>query len=374
MTVKHGGNALELARRPTDRLMPGESVDHVDPSHRSIEQMAARFRLFAEAECRGYAPFYEGLCHAIATDVDLLEIARHSNAGQPIPNLFLASVHYLLLAEPGHPLPGALASIESSTEAVEQVFPEYRRFCIGRRERLVNLLSFRRVQTNVVGRCSYLMPAFALVAAHAQSRPLALVDVGASAGLNLSFDRYHYSYSNQLHFGPGDSEVRLNCQIVNGRFPSIPNRFPPVAAKVGIDKAPVDLTDSDARLWSRALIWPEHRERALQFEAAVSVLLRDPPRMVAGDALDVLPTILESVPGGAAACVYHSHTLNQFSQQERVAFRKLLEESSASATVYLVSAEGGNLVVARCDGGSWRTMARANCDSHGRWIEWLEGP
>ena len=75
------------------------SIDQLLPFERTIEQMEARFLAFAESECLGYAPFYEGLSEALAGDSDLLDIARQSNQGQPIPNLFFAAVHCLLLSE-----------------------------------------------------------------------------------------------------------------------------------------------------------------------------------------------------------------------------------------------------------------------------------
>ena len=349
------------------------SIDQLAPPQRTIEQMEARFLAFAESECKGYAPFYEGLSEAVAGESDVLDIARQSNQGQPIPNLFFAAVHYLLLSESDHPMARHFSSVESSKSAAAEIFSNYRTYCLENRDSLLSLLSKRRVQTNVVGRCAYLMPSFGIVSTDAQGRPLALIDVGASAGLNLNWDRYRCSYSNGRDFGPAEATVHLDSEVVGGRFPELPDQYPKVASRVGIDMSPVDLSDPDALLWSRSLIWPEHPQRARVFEAAASVLAQNLPTLLAGDALDLLPGILETVPDNLALCVFHCHTLNQFTPQARESFREIIEQASANRAVYLVSAEGGTLVVSRCSGGAWSVLANANCDPHGRWVEWLEG-
>jgi hypothetical protein len=349
------------------------STDQLAPSLRTIEQMEARFLAFAESECRGYAPFYEALFEAVAGDSDVLDIARQSNPGQPIPNLFFATVHYLLLSDADHPLARYFSTVESSKSAAEPIFSGYRKFCIENRDSLVELLSFRRVQTNVVGRCAYLMPAFGIVSTHAEGRPLALIDVGTSAGLNLIWDKYRYSYSNGREFGLSDSTVRLESKVVGEKFPELPSNYPKVASRVGIDMAPVDLTNPDDLLWSRSLIWPEHPHRASVFDGATAILTQNPPTLFSGDALDLLPGILETVPDDTVPCVFHCHTLNQFTLQARKIFREIIETASAIQAIYLVSAEGGTLVVSRCDSGAWSVLASANCDPHGWWVEWLEG-
>lgn len=349
------------------------SIDQLAPSKRTIEQMEARFLAFAETECLGYAPFYERLCELVAGDPEVLDIARQSNRGQPIPNLFFAAVHYLLLSDTAHPLAQYFSSVESSKSAAEDIFGEYKDFCMKRRHALVELLSVRRVQTNVVGRCAYLMPSFGIVSTHAGGQPLALIDVGTSAGLNLNWDRYHYSYSNQREFGPTDATVRLESRVMSSRFPELPEQYPEVASRVGIDMAPVDLTNPDALLWSRSLIWPEHPHRARVFESAASVLTQNPPTLFAGDALDLLPGILDTVPDNASPCVFHCHTLNQFTPPARESFREIIEKASAERAVYIVSQEGGTLEVSQRVSGARNVLATANCDPHGWWVEWLDG-
>lgn len=58
--------------------------------------LSKRFRIFAERECKGSNNLYEHLAGNIANDQELLKLAANSKQGQPIPNLFLGAVHYLL--------------------------------------------------------------------------------------------------------------------------------------------------------------------------------------------------------------------------------------------------------------------------------------
>lgn len=109
------------------------------------------------------------------------------------------------------------------------------------------------------------------------------------------------------------------------------------------------------------------------FEAAASVLLDNPPTLFAGDALDLLPGILETVPDDSAPCALYCHMLDQFTPQAHERFREIIEQASEDRAVYLVSAEGGALVVGRCSAGAWSVLVSANCDPHGWRVEWLEG-
>ena len=113
------------------------SIDQLAPSERSAEQMRARFLAFAETECHGYAPFYEGLSEAVASDFKVLDIARQCNPGQPIPNLFFAAVHYLLLEEISHPLAQQFSSIEAKKALLRKSSPSTRHFALRGRIRLL---------------------------------------------------------------------------------------------------------------------------------------------------------------------------------------------------------------------------------------------
>src|SRR5262249_35846756 len=130
----------------------------------ALDDVPAKFRRFAERECRGSSPLYETLALATADDPELSTIARAAPKGQPIPNLFLASAPFLLLGGATEECAGFSASLTDQPRPADEAFPRFRSFCVRHRDAIEHLLRTRTVQTNEVGRCAYLYPAFALVA------------------------------------------------------------------------------------------------------------------------------------------------------------------------------------------------------------------
>ncbi len=329
---------------------------------------------FAAENCQE-SPLYEHLCRQTATDERLLEIVRHTPIGQPVPNLFLAAVHYLLLSGTQHELATFYPSCGMATQAVENVFPAFRDFCLAHESAIRNLLATRRVQTNEVRRCSYLLPAFTHIARQTESRPLAIIDVGCSAGLNLIWDRYEYNYGNDK-LAALASRVRITAELRGTVKPPIPQRPPTVASRVGVDLHVPDVTRPDEALWLRALIWPDQAERLVMLSAAIEELRPDPPQLFEGDGLALLPELIRAAPAGAFVCVVHCHTLNQFSSEQREAFSRTLVAESANRPVVEVSAEWISTPTTELrlhwwERGNVRTEHLANVDQHGRWIEWL---
>src|SRR5205085_1814788 len=160
------------------------------------------------------------------------------------------------------------------------------------------------------------LPAFARVARQTGG-PLALVEIGASVGLNLLWDRYGYDYGDGASYGDAGSPVRITCTVRGDRRPWVPAVLPRVRYRVGLDLNPVDVRDPEAALWLRALVWPEHAGRAALLQRALEVARRDPPSLIKGDALDLLPAVLPAVPHDVALCVFHTFTVNQFSAEAR---------------------------------------------------------
>ena len=163
-------------------------------------------------------------------DDDLLQIAAHTRPHQPPPNMLFAAVQYLLLSGIDHPLAAHYPIISGESHPPTPALPHFRDFCLRHRDRIVELIATRRTQTNVVRRCTCLLPAFAIVCREAHS-PLALIDLGASAGLNLNFDRYAYSYQRDgrevSRWGPAGARVRLEAELRgDGELPRFRRPFP----------------------------------------------------------------------------------------------------------------------------------------------------
>jgi hypothetical protein len=338
--------------------------------------IADRFDRFAQVEC-GASPLYQKLARGIALDSDLLALAAHTQPGQPAPNLFLASVHALLLSGLTHPLAAAYPSLNSVKPAPEDPFPQFRAFCLEHADAIRVLLQTRRVQTNEVARSALLLPAFQRVAAAAPDQPLFLIEVGCSAGLLLHWDRYQYDFGNGTIYGASHSALRLSCALRGVKTPPLTENVPAVAGRVGIDLGPVNLSDPEAVLWLRALVWPDQPARLQRLEQAISVARRDKGvTLLSGDALDLLPMAVSGAPPGTALCVFHCHTLNQFSPQDRQRFYDVLSSLSVHREIHHLSIEskGGDPQLERALFAGGRRVAHellANCHGHGEWIEWL---
>jgi hypothetical protein len=336
--------------------------------------LARVFRRFAENEARGYSPLYDLLTTLTADDPDLLELAAQARRGQPAPNLLLGAVHFLMLEGRETPLRRYYPSLGGTLAPDKDAFAHFKSFCLANAAEIEMLLATRMVQTNEVGRSGCLMPAFAHVASIAGG-PIALVEVGASAGLNLLCDRYFYDYGEMGTAGDAASAVKLSCRVLSGRPPL--EAVPAIAFRLGIDLNPIDPRDADSSLWLRALVWPEHRQRAATLEAALSVAVADPPVIAAGDGVEGLPALLERVPEGLAVCVFHSFVMNQIGREGRDRFYELLAEAAWSRPVFDISFEGtaagagAAIELARSVRGEWRRVVLAACHPHGLTMEWL---
>jgi hypothetical protein len=342
----------------------------------TIETLSRRFERFATLEAGGSSPLYGRLCLGIARDPDMLALAAQA-CNQPVPNLFLAAVHYLLLKGSQHPLAAFYPSVSNDPRSDEDPYPHFRALCFEYRADILNLISTRRVQTNEVRRCAYLVLAFGLVAQRAPDRPLALVDIGASAGLNLLWDRYSYDYGDGRRVGDPNSPVQLACELRGDRHPPIPAALPKVAFRVGLDLNPIDARDPDAVLWFRALIWPEHQERVDRLLRAVQIARHEPPQLIAGDALETLPDVLAMIRQDLTVCLYHMHTINQFPQEARERLSALIAEHGAQRDLYRISSEGigtphTQLELVAFKRGVKTEKVLAYVDSHGQWVEWLD--
>ena len=350
-------------------------LEQVKPAERTIDALASRFSVFAAEECSGQSglnvvsPIYEALSKVVSVNSALLTMARECNAGQPIPNLFFSAVKRVLAEYPDEDLWTHYARGAETGRPTSGLADAFTSFCERHQEEVLDLVRTRRVQTNEIRRCSYLMPAFGVVALENPGKPLALIDVGASAGLNLLWNRYRYLYSDGSAFGPADSGAVIEAET-RTRMPQMLEYFPDVALRIGIDLNPVDLRNEQEYKWMTALVWPDHPDRAALLAAARQIWLEDTPEVLSGDAIDVFPRVLQRVPTDAVLCVCHCHTLNQFPVEARAAFYHILLTESERRVVYYVPSEGERMSVDRIMNRESHTILSARRSAHGRWIEW----
>lgn len=342
-----------------------------------LRAMAAQFQRFAELECEA-SPVYREITAKAAADDAILALAAEGTS-TPRANLLLAAVHYLVLKGPTHALARYYPSAGGSAADLQGAYPAFRAFALEHADQVRQLITTRRVQTNEVARATALMPGFGLIASREAGRPLALVEVGTSAGLLLYWDRFRYDYGEGLVFGPAVSPLTLRCQVRGVQRPAVPAPFPAVAARMGLDLHPVDVRDPDQALWLRALVWPDQTDRAERLQQAVAIVAQEPPTLVEGDAAVTLPAALESLPVGTVPCVFACFTLNQFEPGARNAFFRLLAEQSRGRPLYFLSLEyiGSNVPLLRLhtfqDGTAGPEEVLARCQAHGNWLEWGAG-
>jgi hypothetical protein len=149
-------------------------------------------------------------------------------------------------------------------------------------------------------------------------QPLALLEVGAAAGLGLYPDRYTYRYGDR-RIGTGGPI--LDCALTGAAPPA---RLPEVVWRAGLDLNPLRVTDPADVSWLAALIWPEHHHRRERLRAAAAVAAADPPLLVRGDLVDDLPALAERAPAGATLVVFHTSVLYQVPAGRRRAFTGLV--------------------------------------------------
>jgi hypothetical protein len=311
---------------------------------------AENYRVWGR-EARGRSPAYESLAASVADDDVVLGFLASLPPPKRQPNLLFAAARYLLGVPPGI---GALRTLVRRNEA-----------------ELARVMLARLTQTNEPARCATLLPALARLPG-----PLALIEVGASAGLTLLFDRYSYDYDGHLIAGSDPDGPTLYC-AVRGPVP-VPVRLPDIAWRAGLDLNPLDVTRDDDVRWLCCLVWPGESDREERLAAAIAAARRDPPPVHRGDLLTDLPALAARAPADATLVIFHSAVLAYVAPQDRERFAQAVR---GLAAVWLSNeAPGvvpglpftdfreGTFVL----GQGGRTPL-AFTDGHGAWLHWLDG-
>lgn len=334
-----------------------------DPAR--LERLGEKFRWFADQARDLGSPLWERVSLLVAEEPRLLDIANDARPGVQQPNMLLAAFHYLLLDSPIPPK--ELVATMSDGAIVS--------FLLGHEAEVRELVRERLVQTNEVRRCALFLPAFVAVAQEV-GRPLALVEVGSSAGLLLNFDRYHYVYEPGGEVGPPEA-LTLTCEVRGDLTPSFDAGVIDVSSRVGIDLNPVRVDSPSDVKWLRALVWPEHDERQERLETALAVAAEHRPDVRRGDAFELLPEVVAAIPRDATPVVFHCMTLAHMSRPQRERFPEMLGELAATRDGDLVWLaieffETDSLHRGRFHPDGAHDLTKlANVNPHGAWLEWL---
>jgi hypothetical protein len=321
----------------------------------ACERIATRYRRFAQFGAAGRSPLYERIANAVADDPEILARLATMPQSKQQPNLLLGAVRFLY-GTPDDP------------QAFLAVVHE-------RWEEIAALMLARSTQTNEPARCATLLPALTRL-----PQPLALLEVGASAGLCLLPDHYAYQYDGTAIEPSRRSTVpapRFLCRASPGT--PLPLRNVEVAWRAGLDRRPVDLADEEEVRWLEALVWPGEEYRLPGLRAAIEVARAYPPRLVVGDLRHDLEPLAAEAPREATLVVYHSAVLAYVREaQEREGFARSVAETGA---VWIANEGIEHLPGAPGDpfGRPARHDAFLLCvdrepaawvDSHGTWIDW----
>ena len=253
--------------------------------------------------------------------------------------LLLAVMHALLLADPTHPLAAWYPTLTNEPRPHDdpELDTTVAAFLDEHTAVVIEQLGWRRTQTNEVGRCSFLFAAMAPIARNVG--PLAHIDVGTSAGLNLLLPHYTYRFDDDDPIGSG--APLLECSTRDS--PQRPQNPLDVASSVGLDSAPLDVSnDADAR-WLKACVWPDQLDRFERLDAAISAARRRPPEIHTGEANALLADIVTGNITGTQPTghpvVTTSWVLNYFRGSERTRFMATLDNLGADIDLTWVYAE-----------------------------------
>lgn len=254
-----------------------------------LARLARRYRTFAADEAHGVSPHYERLTLEVAESAAVLRFLLDLPAPRRQPNLLLGAATLIAGRPPD------IASLMGMVAS--------------RADELRSVMLQRTTQTNEPARCAVLLPLLA-----ALPQPLALIEVGASAGLCLLPDRYGYDWG-ETRIAPVDPAAPVFSCAVTGSAP-LPAALPRVVWRTGLDLNPLDVASDEDTAWLDALIWPEQEQRRRDLRAALAVARRDPPRVVRGDLLHDLAPLMAEAPAEATLVVCHTAVLAYVSSPE----------------------------------------------------------
>lgn len=325
------------------------------------------------------SPLYTEFYAHLPYDQELQQLLVLIKRDQPVPSLFFSAVTFLLLKEPQHPLAAFYPYLTPHPRPASEVYPFFREFCLSHQNLLRQILPEVRLQTNEVTRCANLLPAFEMVYQRGQRRPLALLEIGASAGLNLSWDQYHYDYGEGRLAGDPLSPVEIQCRVSGEHFPALPKTMPLIASRQGIDIAPLDIFSDDHVRWLRACIWPEEVYRYKQLDSAIAFARNHPPNLLSGDACEFLPALLEAIPLDQTICIWHSYVLRQCPPEVRARIEEIIAIHAQKRDIYRISLEFVQHdrqqqprleLFSYQSGGALESTWLATCNVHGEQMEW----
>jgi hypothetical protein len=226
-------------------------------------------------------------------------------------------------------------------------------------------------QTNEVGRAWGLLPGLLSIGADR----VELVELGASAGLLLALDRYSYRYRAG---GWGGGSPVLAGDDRGGPPAELLARQLEIVRRRGIDLDPIDVTTAHGQRLLECFVWPDQHERMARLREAVTAVRADPPELLRGDYVELLPALLRGRNEDALTVVMDSVSTVFLDDERYGELERALAAAGAEAPLAWLSLEGPRhaapadstpLLQLTVWPAERRTLARV--DYHGAWLEWL---
>lgn len=319
----------------------------------AVAAVIARYARFARHEAPGRSDLYAEWAAGVAGDPSVAAILAR------IPET--------------HRQPPLVFAVTRMLGAPEEPYPVWARWLRAHADTVVTECASRSIQTNEPLRCAALLPALSLV-----DGPIALLEVGASAGLCLYPDRYSYRYDTgaglvRLDPADGPSPVVLHSRLTGA--PTL--RLPEIVWRAGIDLTPRDARDPADRAWLTGLVWPGESGRRERIDAALDVAAADPPHLVAGDAVDALADVAARAPREATVVVTTPGVLAHIPRVRRAAMIGAARAAGAWITIDDPNLhEGWHRIPQPWPGGFALALdgrILAAVDPLGASVEWLPG-
>lgn len=326
---------------PTARLIPGG--------------LSERYIKFADNEAQGRSALYEALARGVVHDAEVIDFLLELPPAKQQPNLLFAAVR--------------------SLEGIPEDFDDFKRRLLGNAQAVRSLMLARSTQTNEPARCATLLPILAQL-----PQPLALIEVGASAGLCLLPDFYGYDFGSGL----------IRPEVGDGIFPvfhcaasaetPLPEKMPQIVWRAGLDLNPLDAADPEQSSWLETLVWPEQVERLDGLRGALRVATVQKPRVVEGSLTgDALATLCREVPPDVTLVVFHTAVLAYVPDQED---RRAFADKVMSLCPYWICNEAPRVMPHLSEGigqpsQAGRFLMSVNrkpvawTEPHGAAIEWI---
>jgi hypothetical protein len=328
------------------------------------------------------SPFTGRLCCALSNNLDRSTITGGrvldwpgDARGDALALRLCGGLHALVLSGADPALAAIYPPNVTDDESLADVFLN----SIKRNDETLSRALESAPQTNEIGRAGMLLPGFLMIARET-GLPLALNEIGSSAGLNLLFDRFHYRYGD-VEWGDGDSPARLQPEV-RGEAPSLRGSVE-ILSRSGCDIAPIDVKKDGDRLRLRSFVWADQDARLARLDAAIALAASVPFVLERSNAVEFVARKLGHRHPGSVFVLFHSIMWQYMPQASKSAIEAALAEAGGAATADSPVAwlrmepldtrdPHATLSLTLWPGGKTRQLAK--CDYHGRWIEWAASP